>query len=236
MSLRLIRIMKNPPPRSVIEETIPGGWSERELLLGDRTLRILFPAVPDEFLEQLEDSTLSEQEADPYWAELWPASLPLARLILSANWRPGTPAIELGCGIGVAGLAGLIAGLDLLFTDRVELAVDTAVENAHRNGCSRAAGLCLDWADPPRRQYPIILASDVLYDQALHTPLLNTIDAMLAPGGECWLGDPGRCAAVSFHEMAAGIDLSVSLRDAAGVTCTRFQTGEFRLLCLKRLT
>ncbi len=226
--------MKNLPPRSVTEQPIPGGWSERELVLGTRALRILLPAVPDEFLEELERATAADQEADPYWAELWPASLPMARLVHAAKWPDGGHAIELGCGIGVVGLAALLAGLDVTFTDRVELAVATAVENAHRNNFPNAQGFVLDWAQPSPQQYPIILASDVLYDRELHAPLLSAIESLLADGGECWLGDPGRSAADAFLQLVLTTRLQPRLLDEAGGAVTSLRLGEFRLLILRK--
>ncbi|MBI2479492.1 MAG: methyltransferase domain-containing protein [Planctomycetia bacterium] len=219
---------------SVTDELIPGGWTEREVLLGARTLRILLPAMPDEFLEELERTASDAQEADPYWAELWPASLPMARLVYAANWSDGAHAIELGCGIGVVGLAALLAGLDVTFTDRVELAVATAVENAHCNGFPAARGFVLDWTQPPRQQYPIILASDVLYDRGLHAPLLRAIESLLTDGGECWLADPGRSATASFLEQVASTEFELQLRDEEGRPAANLKLGEFRLMVLRK--
>lgn len=225
--------MTSVPPLSVTERAIPGGWTERAFLIGDHALRILLPAQPDEFLEQLETTTTATQEADPYWAELWPASLPMARLIHAAKWPKQARALELGCGIGVAGLAALLAGLDVTFTDRVELAVATAIENAHRNGFANAQGFVLDWAQPPQQQYPIILASDVLYDRSLHTPLLQSIEALLVDGGECWIGDPGRSAAEAFVERVASAGFQLCMLDEAGRAATELKLSEFRLLVLR---
>ncbi|MEX0818425.1 MAG: methyltransferase domain-containing protein, partial [Pirellulaceae bacterium] len=225
--------MKCQPRRSVTESSIPGGWSERELLLGDRELRILLPAQPDEFLEQLEPSTAAAQEADPYWAELWPASLPMARLVVASRWPRRGVAIELGCGIGVVGLAALVAGLRVIFTDRVELAVATAVENARRNGFDGAQGLILDWARPPRQQYPIILASDVLYDRELHSPLLNAVKSLLSDGGECWIGDPGRSATAEFLTPATSAGFTMRMLDEEGREAAGLELGEFRLIVLR---
>jgi len=226
--------MNSFPSRSVTDQSIPGGWSEHELLLGDRPLRILLPAQPDEFLEQLEQTTDAAQEADPYWAELWPASLPMARLIHESSWPNHLRAIELGCGIGVAGLAALLAGLDVTFTDRVELAVATAVENAHRNGFTNARGFVLDWAQPAEQPFPIILASDVLYDRELHAPLLHAIKSLLADGGECWIGDPGRSATEVFLEQARFTGWKLRMLDEEGRDATSLELGEFRLFVLQK--
>jgi predicted nicotinamide N-methyase len=236
LTIRFFRSMTNSPPRSVTDTPIPGGWSERDLSLGNRTLRILLPAVPDEFLEELEQTTPSTPEADPYWAELWPASLPMARLVHAASWPDRASAIELGCGIGVVGLAALLAGLEVTFTDRVELAVATAVENAHRNGFTHATGSVLDWMQPPQQSHSIILASDVLYDRGLHEPLLHAIESLLADGGECWLGDPGRSATNAFLERVALTDFQLQMYDETGRETTTLQLGEFRLIILRKVS
>ncbi|MDA1053977.1 MAG: methyltransferase domain-containing protein [Planctomycetota bacterium] len=228
--------MKSLPARSVTAQSIPGGWSERAFLLGDRRLCILLPAQPDEFLEQLEQTAVTARETDPYWAELWPASLSMARIVRASHWPKQARAIELGCGVGVVGLAALLAGLDVAFTDHVELAVATAVENAHRNGFTNAQGCVLDWAQPPREQYPIILASDVLYDRELHAPLLHAIEALLADGGECWLGDPGRSAAEVFLQQARLTGWKLRMLDEEGRDAARLKLGEFRLLVLRRVS
>lgn len=222
------------PSRSVTDRSIPGGWAAREFLLGDRQLRIVLPAQPDEFLEQLEQTRATAQEVDPYWAELWPASLPMARLIHASSWPQQTRALELGCGIGVVGLAALLAGLDVTFSDRVELAVATAVENAHRNGFPNACGFVLDWTQPPPPQYPIIFASDVLYDRELHASLLRAIEALLAKGGDCWIGDPGRSATNAFLEQVASTDFEMRMLDEEGCEATGPTLGEFRLLVLRK--
>ncbi len=225
----------NIPLRSVTEQAIPGGWSERELLLGNHTVRVVLPAQPNEFLDQLQEATGNAQEADPYWTELWPASLPMAELVYEAIWPSNTRAIELGCGIGVVGIAGLLAGIDVTFTDRVELAVATAVENARRNGFAGVKAFALDWADPPPAKYTHVLASDVLYDRELHLPLLHAVMALLGEGGECWIGDPGRSAAHSFLGLDALQGFDVKLFDSAARESSGIKTGAFRLFRLKRL-
>ena len=100
--------------------------------------------------------------------------------------------------MGLVGIAALAAGLKVTFSDAVPLAVEVATENAVRNGLQPDDGLVLDWHEPPSDSYPLIFASDVLYDRDLHGPLLNTLDCVLAPDGECWIGEPGRSVADEF--------------------------------------
>ena len=221
--------------RSVTDRTIPCGWSERELQISGHTIRLVLPSRPDEIFDQLDKTEDTTQELDPYWAELWSACLPMARLVNEANWPSQTRAVELGCGIGVVGLAAMLAGINVTFTDRVELAVAMAVENAQRNGITEVEGFVLDWVDPPRLQYSLILASDVLYDRELHVYFLNAVRSLLEVGGECWIGDPGRSATDHFLESDALAGFDVKLSNANGNAAEGTKTGEFRLIRLKLL-
>ena len=124
--------------------------------------------------------------------------------------------LELGCGSGLVGLAALAAGYDVTFSDYVPQAVELALENAARNGFPQARGLVFDWRKPPRVQFPWILAADVTYDRTNLGPLLDTVESMLAPGGEAWFGDAGRGPAAEFLKSARDRGWSVSLWDECG--------------------
>src|SRR5437660_12414089 len=52
-------------------------------------------------------SAFAADEYMPYWADLWPASRMLARVVLREDWPAGTTALEVGCGLGVPGIAAL---------------------------------------------------------------------------------------------------------------------------------
>lgn len=223
-----------PTVRSSITKTaIPGGWIDERITIAGHSFDLLRPSQPVEFLEQLVDVEDGEAEQDPYWAELWPAARQMAAFVLRHTWTPGTPALELGCGVGLVGLAALKAGLDVTFTDLQDLAVRTAVENAERNGFGSVLGRVLDWRKATDASWPLLLASDVLYERDLHQPLLDTLDALLAPGGVCWMGDPLRSAADSFIGMATslGYDLKILPENPSRTSASG---DRFRLLRLAR--
>ena len=187
---------------SLAQTPIPGGWMEDRIVIGGHAFDLLRPSQPEAFLELLEERDGADAEQDPYWGELWPTSNLMATFVLGETWPPGTPALELGCGLGLVGLAGLKAGLDVTFSDLHDSAVRTAVENAGRNGFRSVLGRVLDWRHPTDGSWPLILASDVLYERQLHSPLLDTLDALLSPDGVCWIGDPLRSSADSFIDGA----------------------------------
>ncbi len=57
---------------------------------------------------------------------------------------------------------------------------------------------------------------EVTYDHKLHEALLTTLEAMLAPNGVCWLGDPGRFWSTHFSRQPARNSASASLIRSCG--------------------
>lgn len=178
---------------------VPGGWTTREVVLAGRRITLTLPAAPDAFLD--DPDVLAAHARDgymPYWGYLWPTSLDLARFVLDCEWPAGRECLEIGAGIGLSGLAALAVGLRVTFSDYEPRAVELALHNARCNGFDQATGCVLDWRQPARGTYPLILGCDVIYEQPNHTPILNLLEVMLARDGECWLADPGRHQADAF--------------------------------------
>ena len=204
-----------PAQSSLAAQTIPGGWSEQDVTVGGHTFRMLLPADPHRFLDDLDESPAAPKElADPYWAKLWPAAYHLAEAMLAAEFPPETEILEIGCGSGLAGLAALARGYRVTFSDYVPLAVELALENARRNALdAKASGLVLDWREPPPLAAGVIIAADVLYERAKNPILVNLLQRILAPGGVAWFGDAGRSASADFLQLATDRGFSVKLFD-----------------------
>jgi predicted nicotinamide N-methyase len=224
---------------SITNHPVPGGWSDREMAVGPHTFKLFTPSDPDALLDHLQspDAAAQPHLADPYWAKLWPAAPPLAATLLRSPPPRGTRVLELGCGSGLVGIAGLACGLDVTFSDYVPLAVQLALENAARNGFASAKGIVLDWrsaAVPLDEPFPLILAADVTYDRANIDPLLNVLDRTLAPRGEAWFGDAGRSPAADFLHHAADRGWSISFYDEHDRTANVPALGQYRRIVLRR--
>lgn len=155
--------------------------------------------------EALLDETAFEQEEYlPYWAELWPSGLALARS-LAGRRLDGRRAIELGCGLAVPSIVAALRGADVLATDWSADAVAMVALNAHRNGV-RLESRVWSWADPKRivntGPWDLVLAADVLYERRNVDLLLQLLPQLLTPGGEVLLADPGRPATATFLRTA----------------------------------
>ena len=75
-------------------------------------------------------------DRDPYWTEVWPSSVAMAtELLRRPELVKGKRVADLGCGLGVGGIAAGIAGAsEVVFLDREPLALQLALINASMNG------------------------------------------------------------------------------------------------------
>lgn len=219
---------------------IPGGWKQRSIDLGQQQIRLMLPADPDAFVDDPEVLKASElHDYMPYWAHLWPASLKMARLVAEREWPRDKHALEIGCGIGLVGIAGMVSGLNVTFSDYDAVAVEVARANARANGFpGRESGdTQLDWRNLDGVQlssFPVVLGSDVLYERGTHEPVLSVLDRLLTDDGICWLGDPGRQYLPDFCAAAFGRGYTIEMQDESGAETTSHQIGAFRLLIMRR--
>lgn len=144
----------------------------------------------------------AKDEYMPYWADIWPASRMLARAVLHEPWTPGTEALELGCGLGLAGIAALAMGLKVTFSDYDACALHFAAGNARLNGYHDFRTQQIDWRYPPDNlRVPVILAADLVYEMRILAPLIAFIKKVLRPGGLCLLTDVDRVPSQAFNEL-----------------------------------
>jgi predicted nicotinamide N-methyase len=119
--------------------------------------------------------------------------------------------LEVGCGLGLAGIACLARGLRVTFSDVDETALVFTAANARLNGFAEFDTLPLDFRCPPEDvNYPVVIGSDLMYEERLVDPLVGLLRAVLAPGGVCLITDPDRTPARVFRwKLAeAGYDVA----------------------------
>ncbi|HKC77906.1 MAG TPA: methyltransferase domain-containing protein, partial [Gaiellaceae bacterium] len=92
-------------------------------------LEIRRPPSADELIDE---AAFDEEEFLPYWAELWPSGLALARHVAARDLQ-GLRVLELGCGLGLPSLAAAACGAEVLATDWAEDAIELLRRNAPRN-------------------------------------------------------------------------------------------------------
>jgi predicted nicotinamide N-methyase len=183
----------------LVEETVP---------LRGVALQVLRPRDAEALLD---DHAFEHEEYLPYWAELWPSGVALARRVAARALR-GARVLELGCGLGLPSLAAALAGGRVLATDWSPQAIELLRENAERNHAELETAL-VDWQHPAalleRAPWDLVLGADLLYERRNVAPLLELVPRLLGASdsgdeasgrgrGELWLADPGRAPAENF--------------------------------------
>ncbi len=135
----------------------------------------------------------------PYWTELWPAARMLAKVVWREAWAPGTRVLELGSGLGLPGIVALSRGLRVTFSDCDATALDFAAMNARANGFSDFDLLLLDWRFPPAGlRFPVVLASDLIYELRNINPIVSLLKQVLGTGWVMLADRPGSSAVVQL--------------------------------------
>jgi predicted nicotinamide N-methyase len=167
--------------------------------LGPLALDILRPPSADVLIDE---ERFADDEFMPYWAELWPSGLELARAVAGRE-LDGSRVLELGCGLGLPSLAAAARGADVLATDWAGDALVLLQDNAARNGVQLEVAL-VRWSEPgplvARAPWDLVLGADLLYEPRNVDALL---DALPQLGAHVLLAEPGRPTAERFFERAA---------------------------------
>src|SRR3954469_2617627 len=153
----------------LVEEIVPVGVGE---------LRLLRPRDSEELLDE---EAFEHEEFLPYWAEMWPSGVELARDVAARALR-GARTLELGCGLALPSIAAALAGGHVLPTDWSQEAITLAAANAERADV-RLETLACDWSRPApllgRGPWDLVLAADVLYERRNVDTLLDLLPRLI---------------------------------------------------------
>jgi predicted nicotinamide N-methyase len=175
-----------------------GDLVEERLELGAAELSLLRPVDPEALLDE---EAFEREEFLPYWAEIWPSGVTLARLVATREVT-GQRVLELGCGLGLPSLAAAAGGASVLATDWAPDAIRLLQENARRNNLTLGVEV-VNWARPGQRlagTWDLVLAADVLYERRDTAPLVELLSQLQAR--EVVIADPGRPASHEFLASA----------------------------------
>ena len=118
----------------------------------------------------------------PYWAELWPSGLALARALPPR--LDGLRVVELGCGLGVPSLTAAARGADVTALDWARDAIALLDRNAARNHVE-LFGVAADWR-AFTGSFDLVLGADLLYER-------RNVQALVS----CCLRSPRTCCSAS---------------------------------------
>ena len=171
---------------------------ERELTIGGRSYTFLVPLDIDRFIS--DDDLMHDF---PLWAKIWKASLALANHLAEMSKAEAGSILEIGAGLGVAGIVAGSRGHMITLTEYDEDALAFARANAAINGCPELNIQQLDWHRPGfKDSFDTIAGSEVVYHERDFDSLLNLFSMYLKPGGQVVLSMKPRRSAKVFIDRA----------------------------------
>ena len=191
--------------------------AEELVALGSRSLRMLKIEDTSRLLDAIGPDEFAVDERLPYWAELWPSSRQLALFCLNETPLGGKTVLELGCGLGLAGIAAAAAGAHVVFTDYEPDALRFARLNAWANlppdvYTSETEFRLLDWRSPGLiHPVDLVIGADIAYERPHFIPLLNIVHMSLKSDGVAVFADPDRSTGMAFFALAEQQGFKVTL-------------------------
>jgi predicted nicotinamide N-methyase len=188
---------------------------EERIVVAGRAFSLQRPTDPEALLDE---EAFGDDEFLPYWAELWPSSIALARVVGGLDLR-GAGVLELGCGLALPSLVAAACGGSVVATDWSEDAVALVAQNAAANALA-VRGERLRWSDPRALDgmtFDLVMAADVLYESRNTAPLLGALGRLVHPEGEALVADPGRRHAAGFAEAARSAGWRVEASEPPGL-------------------
>jgi predicted nicotinamide N-methyase len=177
-----------------------------KLPLGDRSLSLVVPDVGAWMRAGEWAANTVPNGEPPYWVQIWPASVAMARLLWRRGELSGLRVLDLGCGLGVPGITACRAGACVTFADLKPDALAFATWNGARQGAAVApVARQVDWsqAEVPG-PFDLLLLADVSYRPVHHAALKRHIASSLAPSGVILHADPLRRESTPFCTWLRG--------------------------------
>jgi predicted nicotinamide N-methyase len=208
---------KSSPYEDMFETTIP---------VGSTAVRMQGPRTAED-----PSSRIS------FWWGITSAAIALARHVQSmGDELVGKRVLELGCGLGLAGVTAGLAGAEVLFTDYVKEALDFARRNTTLNGIpdKNAMFRILDWENADDLEtFDLVLGSEIVYDYFLHGSLIGVLSRVVAAKGLVLLADRKRLCVSRFMGRLTSAGFMCT-ETVSNVQVSGFPTQEITVFALRR--
>jgi predicted nicotinamide N-methyase len=177
--------------------------------IGERELQFHKPRNIDRFINP--DDVM---EGFPLWAKVWEASIVLMQHMADLPVAPNRRILELGSGLGVAGITAAALGHNVTLTEYNEDALNFLRANAQVNNCGHLNIHHLDWFKPEiEERFDLIIGSEIVYQDSAVEALGKIFNRLLSPGGKVILTERVRSTgAVFFEKMTPHFDIRVQQR------------------------
>jgi predicted nicotinamide N-methyase len=140
----------------------------------------------------------------PMWSKLWEASAVLVQYMADLPVDQERSILELGAGLGVAGITAAALGHTVTLTEYDPNALLFLQANAAQNNCDRAKVRRLDWFKPDLEgRFDLIIGSELVYQDEAVDALGALFNRYLNPQGRVVLVERVRTTGTLFFERMA---------------------------------
>lgn len=154
----------------------------------------------------------------PYWVELWPAAVLLARFVAQSPERVRRRfCLDAGCGLGLCAMVAASVGGRVLAFDYEPEALGFARQGIALNrellGPEKPPLFAvMDWRAPAvaRGCVDVLLGADILYERRFFEPVAALLDFALAPDGVAFIADPERSVSAPAWKRLESLGWDVS--------------------------
>jgi predicted nicotinamide N-methyase len=176
------------------------------VVVNGRNFKILLPKYLSRFINPYDAF-----HEFPLWAKIWPASWLLAGYLAELPVEKGKKYLEIGAGVGFAGIVAAAFGHQITITDSNADALQFARANALINDCPHVPVLELDWNRPLLGgQFDYIVGSEVAYNREDLPALCKLFKTHLLPGGEIILtGEMRKTSTDLYQELESVFRITV---------------------------
>ncbi|MDQ7783263.1 MAG: methyltransferase [Desulfomonilaceae bacterium] len=158
--------------------------------IADLEVRLLTPAAREESGDRIS-----------FWWGVTSAAVALAGHLTRLGELRNDLVVDLGCGLGLAGITAGLLGASVTFTDYMPEALEFARKNCVLNGMdiNRSRFLELDWENPGDiGGFTMAIGSEIAYDYFTHSALIKLMELLTAPEGRIILAERKRLAVSRF--------------------------------------
>jgi predicted nicotinamide N-methyase len=167
------------------------------LRVGELQIRLLKPSDLDELLDG--QKPLDQVGTFPFWFRLWEASLVLGHVLARDPAARGGRLLDLGAGLGLAGLAAGKAGFAVTLSDSEQVISEFQQVSIAANQLENVTSLVFDLDNVPDiGPFDVISGAEVLFREEFVEPMLNICQNYLKPGGTIYLAHDVRRRSLSL--------------------------------------
>ncbi len=159
-------------------------------------------------------------ERFPYWLDVWPSSVVLAKFILKhPHLFKDKIVLDIGCGLGALSLALLLIGAKVISQDIEFESLIYCKKNFSHNRLPSSLCIQGDWnlLSYKKESVDIMVGGDIIYEKKNHSSLVVFIINILKKDGLVYMASPYREGSFDFFQKAKEKGLLVRRLSRQGI-------------------